>query len=507
LASATCEHPPENLISPRSFFERLKPHSLALLIPFVLLFDIFLINLVFRLTYASRFVWHWLSPVENAPQWQPYLAATLFVSLVWTFTMALAGLYRGRPGPSKFEEFVRLAFGLGLGMVMSLAIGFFYRDFSYSRLLMLYGFLFSLLVLGLFHVLINGLQGVLLERGFGTLNTVVVGCNSLGETIGIRLKNHPRLGYRLVGFLPAPGETVEGNPWIYEVNTGDLRKQGSPPFGAILGNAGQLSLIVSRFKVDEVIFALPGASFSRLFELMGQCSEHPHLRFRIVPDMLELVTAKLQIQLIDGIPTLEIHDVPLRKWYNRTLKRAMDITFSLFGLFLLAPLLLLLAIAVKASSPGPVFYRQERLGRDGRIFPLYKFRSMRIDAESRSGPVWAVENDPRTTRVGLFIRRFSIDELPQLFNVLKGDMSLVGPRPERPHFVDQFRHYVPKYMDRHLVRSGLTGWAQINGQRGQEGSIEERTRYDIYYIENWSPLFDLRIILKTVIEVLIHPSN
>lgn len=504
LASATCDVPlPE--VSPRPWWDALRSRAFLLLVPFGVLLDFLLINLILRGTYHARFVWGILSPVAGAPAWHPYVVASLFVSAVWVACLAIAGCYKSRPSPSLFDDLVRLVFGMLLGTIVALAAGFFYREFSYSRLLLAYGLGFSLLALALVHATERTVQRALLARGFGALNVLVVGCNSLGVTIGERLKRHPHLGYRLVGFVPGPGERVEGNPWIYEIKTADLRK-ASPPFGAILGRPESLPHAVERYRIDEVILALPGSTFADFFEIMGNCSGLRHLRFRIVPDLLELATAKLHVQLIDGIPTLEIHDVPLRKWYNRTLKRTMDILLSALALLVLSPLLALISLLVKLSSPGPVFYAQERLGRDGRIFPLYKFRSMRIDAEEKSGPVWAVSNDPRTTPIGAFLRRFSLDELPQFYNVLRGDMTLVGPRPERPYFVDQFRSYIPKYMDRHLVRSGLTGWAQINGQRGQEGSIEERTRYDIYYIENWSLLFDLRILIRTAIEVLVHPQ-
>jgi exopolysaccharide biosynthesis polyprenyl glycosylphosphotransferase len=253
-----------------------------------------------------------------------------------------------------------------------------------------------------------------------------------------------------------------------------------------------------------LVVARPGASLSSLFETILASGVGPDVTIRIVPDLLELMTAKIRMVELDGVPTLELGEVPLRRWTNRFLKRAMDIVLSALGLLGTLPLMLVAAVLVKLSSPGPVFYRQERMGRDGRLFNIYKFRSMRVDAEASTGPVWATPGDARVTPVGQFLRRTSIDELPQLLNVLVGDMSLVGPRPERPHFIEQFRQHVPKYMDRHLVRSGLTGWAQANGLRGEEGTIEERTRYDIYYIENWSLLFDLRIIFKTALEVLGH---
>jgi exopolysaccharide biosynthesis polyprenyl glycosylphosphotransferase len=190
--------------------------------------------------------------------------------------------------------------------------------------------------------------------------------------------------------------------------------------------------------------------------------------------------------------------------WNAVCKRAFDLFVSLVGLLLTAPITSLAALLIKLTSPGPVFYGQQRVGLNGRTFRLYKFRTMRVDAEADTGPVWASREDPRTTAIGRFLRRTSLDELPQLFNVLRGDMSIVGPRPERPHFVEQFQAEVPRYMDRHRVKAGLTGWAQVNGQRGADSSIEERTRYDIYYVENWSLLFDFQILVKTAFEFLFH---
>jgi exopolysaccharide biosynthesis polyprenyl glycosylphosphotransferase len=209
------------------------------------------------------------------------------------------------------------------------------------------------------------------------------------------------------------------------------------------------------------------------------------------------MTSRVRIRELEGIPFIPIKHVPLSSW-NAVLKRGFDIVVAVLLIILLSPLFAVTALLIRLTSPGPVFYIQERVGLDGVSFPLIKFRSMRTDAERQTGPVWAQKQDPRATPIGRFLRRFSIDELPQLVNVLRGDMSLVGPRPERPHFVQQFRREVPKYMDRHRVRSGMTGWAQVNGLRGSEASIEERTKLDIYYIENWSLIFDLKIIFKTV---------
>ncbi|MBM3187925.1 MAG: exopolysaccharide biosynthesis polyprenyl glycosylphosphotransferase [Chloroflexi bacterium] len=209
------------------------------------------------------------------------------------------------------------------------------------------------------------------------------------------------------------------------------------------------------------------------------------------------MASDLRISDLDGLPLLTVRDVALRGW-RLTVKHAMDLVGSAVGLVLLSPFLLFIALLIKLDSKGPVFYTQLRVGLDGKPFPIIKFRSMRPDAEQETGPVWATEDDPRKTRLGEFLRRTSLDELPQLINVLLGDMSLVGPRPERPVFVDQFRQVIPRYMERHKEKAGLTGWAQVNGLRG-DTSIVERTKYDLYYIENWSLLFDLKIIVRQII--------
>ena len=220
----------------------------------------------------------------------------------------------------------------------------------------------------------------------------------------------------------------------------------------------------------------------------------------MVPDMLELMTSRIRIQEIEGIPFLKLKDIPMTTW-NRIVKRLFDIFFTIIGLIIALPIMIVVAIAIKLTSQGPIFYIQERVGLDGVSFPLIKFRSMRSDAETRTGPVRNKKDDNRATLTGKILRRTSLDELPQLFNVIVGQMSIVGPRPERPFFVEQFKNNVPKYLERHRVKTGMTGWAQVNGLRG-DVPIEERTKFDIYYVENWSLVFDIKIILKTIRAVI-----
>jgi exopolysaccharide biosynthesis polyprenyl glycosylphosphotransferase len=234
-------------------------------------------------------------------------------------------------------------------------------------------------------------------------------------------------------------------------------------------------------------------------------SEGLNIEFLLVPDVVEMMTNHVLLQEIDGLPLLRIKKVPLAGW-NGLLKRTIDFSFALVGLIVFAPIFLLIALLIRLDSKGKIFYKQKRVGLDGHEFDMIKFRSMREGAEKKSGPVWAQPQDDRVTRVGRFLRRFSIDELPQLWNVVKGEMSLIGPRPERPFFIEKFRGQIPRYLDRHRVKSGMTGWAQVNGLRGQ-APIEERTEYDIYYIENWSLAFDVKIILKTLWTVILGKDS
>jgi Undecaprenyl-phosphate glucose phosphotransferase len=223
---------------------------------------------------------------------------------------------------------------------------------------------------------------------------------------------------------------------------------------------------------------------------------------KVVPDLVQVIALRARLEELDGIPIINIHDVPLRG-FNSVLKRAIDVGLSAAGLLLLSPVLGILAALVRTSSPGPAFFRQERMGLDGRSFWVWKFRSMYDEAERDTGPIWAREDDPRCTPVGRFLRRSNLDEIPQLWNVFCGDMSLVGPRPERPFFVEQFKQRMPQYMLRHKVKAGLTGWAQVNGWRGNT-SIEKRIEYDLYYIENWSVMLDLKIMWLTLVKGFFH---
>jgi exopolysaccharide biosynthesis polyprenyl glycosylphosphotransferase len=266
-----------------------------------------------------------------------------------------------------------------------------------------------------------------------------------------------------------------------------------------LGDITDTVQVLNENEIELAFITIENDKHQKIYSLMKQ-AEGINVEFMIAPDVLELISSRYNLKEIGGVPFIQIKGIPMTTW-GKIVKRMFDIVFSSIVLILFSPVVLLISLLIKLSSKGSIFYTQDRVGLDGSSFNVYKFRTMKTDAEKHTGPVWASQDDPRVTKVGKFLRRTSLDEIPQFINVLRGDMSVVGPRPERPHFVNQFKDVVPKYLDRHLLKTGITGWAQVNGLRGQ-APIEARTKYDIYYIENWSLVFDIKIIFKTIYSVM-----
>jgi Undecaprenyl-phosphate glucose phosphotransferase len=324
--------------------------------------------------------------------------------------------------------------------------------------------------------------GLARRRGMDGKRVLIVGAEPAGLLVRRQLQRAPWLGYSAVGFLSdhvKVGELVEGLP--------------------VLGRRRYLPEIVRQERIDEVFIALAGASYEEVLTLLGELDDR-RVGIKIYPDAFQIITHNsVSVDELSGLPLVSLRRVPLDQGLNRAIKRVMDIIIAGIILILISPLMLLLALLIRLDSPGPVFFVQERVGLDGRPFKIIKFRSMRSDAEAHSR--WTRPDDERRTKLGAIIRRFSLDELPQFINVIWGEMSVVGPRPEQPAFVEEFRERIPFYMHRHREKAGITGWAQVNGLRG-DTSIEERTRYDLYYVENWSPLFDLKIILRTIVHVI-----
>jgi len=323
------------------------------------------------------------------------------------------------------------------------------------------------------------------RRGWGESRALIVGAGDAGHMILEKIRSSPQLGYRPIGFLDdqRAGQMVRGLP--------------------VLGKVDQLGQVVQSHRIGEVIIALPEASHQELLSVISRC-EDGRVSIKIFPDVFQIMAAEVNVSDLNGLPLLTMRDVAMRGW-RLTAKRVMDVLISAIVLVFISPLMLLIALIVKLDSRGPALFTQERMGLDARPFPCIKFRSMRVDAEVETGPVWAKQDDPRRTRLGAFLRKYSLDELPQFINVFLGQMSLVGPRPERPVFVEQFRQMVPRYMERHQEKAGITGWAQVNGLRG-DTSIWERTKYDLYYIEHWSLWLDFKIMILTLLRFFRDPS-
>ncbi len=313
-----------------------------------------------------------------------------------------------------------------------------------------------------------------------TNRVLIIGVSDIAIRLAKTLHADPRLRARAEGFL-----TIHENSHHPDI-----------PKEQILGDIDQLSGIVGTPpKFDQIILTTSNLPHSKIVEILLFC-ERNLIRFNMVPDLFRTLTSSMEMELIEEIPLLGIAHLPLDRFRNRLIKRIEDITGAFIGLIIAAIPIAIAAIVIKRTSPGPIFFRQVRCGEQGKEFTLYKLRTMHINAEEKSGPVFTSPGDPRTTSAGAWMRSHNIDELPQLWNVLKGDMSMVGPRPERPHFVEQFRNEIDRYMWRHITKPGLTGWAQVNGLRG-DTSISERIKYDIFYLEHWSFAFDFKIIIKT----------
>ena len=352
------------------------------------------------------------------------------------------------------------------------------REINFSRSVMGFFYVFNVFLTSCFRLgLRRGLRTIR-SKGYNLKHILLVGYSRAAEEYIDRLLDNPQWGYVACGILddhiPA-GTTYKGVK--------------------VLGRLGNLEIILPENKLDEIAISLSLKDYDHLEGIVAIC-EKSGVHTKFIPDYNSLIPSKPYTEDLMGLPVINIRYVPLTNTGNIIIKRIMDVAGALVGIVVTSPIMLLAALLVKFTSPGPVIYRQERVGLHYKAFYMYKFRSMERQAPSEERKAWTVRNDPRVTPIGKILRRTSVDELPQLFNILKGDMSLVGPRPERPLFVEKFKEEIPRYMVKHQVRPGLTGWAQVNGLRG-DTSIRKRIEYDIYYIENWTVWFDLKIILMT----------
>lgn len=454
----------------------MKGKSRVLFAGLLVAIDILMVSVAFVFSYSLRLWTQHLSPADVGPL--PDYAGILLIQILTLIAIFFfSKLYHRQRAQSHIDEFYTIFIAVSVGTIMSVAFNSFIlrNGPEYSRRMIVFNWALTIVLVTLGRLLYARLMWVLQSRGVGQARVLIVGTGETGRMILHAIQRSPGLGYEVAGMVSQDSQRQ------------DL---GVP----VLGNTDELPFVIRAHNIDEVIIALPEAPSDVILPIISDC-HRARVATKVYPSVFQLITSDLSIGHLGGLPLLTVRDTVLRGW-RLTLKRTMDVVVTGVGLVFLAPFMLLLAVVIKLDSPGRAFYTQERMGLDEKPFQMIKFRSMSEGAEDETGPVWAVKEDPRRTRLGALIRRYSLDELPQLINVFTGEMSLVGPRPERPVFVEQFKQIVPRYVERHQEKAGMTGWAQVNGLRG-DTSIVERTKYDLYYIENWSILFDMKILIKT----------
>ena len=461
-----------------------------LLTVLTLLLDVCFISASVFVAYWLRFESGWLDGVAihkgAPPPLDYYFQLIPLMGFIWILVLRGVGLYR-------IEQHITLETVASLskaGLIASIAtlsaIFFIYHSHQYSRWVMILSCVLSVLLLSLTRLAIQRFKAAIQQLGVGISRVAVVGFNRTTQQLIHAIQKKTGNGYQFIGAL-----------------LGDLPPSQPIPY-RILGEFTDVRSLLQKYQIDELFITSPAIPHTEILQIVAVC-EGLSVRLHLLPDLYEVMIGRTQVADFDGIPVVKLKELPLQGWRG-IIKRGMDILLSSIALIVCSPLMLIIAIAVKCSSPGNVIFRQERVGRDGKPFYIYKFRSMRQDAEAGVGHVWASKDDPRQTQLGRFLRRWCLDELPQFFNVLKGDMSLVGPRPEMSGLIDDFSKAIPHYLDRHRVKCGLTGWAQVNGLRGNT-SLEERIRYDLYYIENWSMTFDIKILFRTLWSIKRSPKR
>jgi Undecaprenyl-phosphate glucose phosphotransferase len=456
----------------------LKKHS-ELFKGLLLASDLCFVSMAWWFAFALRF--HTSVFVEAEPYvLRHYVIAWLVILGVWAVVFELCDFYRPHRLSTHQHETVELIKASGLAAMIFLGIIFLLRELILSRLVVVLFWFSSLFFLSLSHIFFREALRIARRRGYNQRYVLIIGMRAQADALLARFRAYRYLGLRIRGIfmLDEDNETkiASDAEWIRSPN--------------------QLADIVRTGEIDQVFVALPLEQASKLPEILEWLGDEP-VTLHFVPDLHELATLGGHFEDFDGLQIVTLQSSPLAGW-NAALKRAADLVLGGLALLICTPVMAAVALAIRCSSKGPVLYRQERMGLDGERFEMLKFRTMVNDAEQHTGPVWAADDDPRVTPLGRWLRHWSFDELPQLINVLRGEMSLVGPRPERPPLIAEFRKTIPKYMLRQKVKAGMTGWAQIHGWRGNT-SLATRIEYDLDYIEHWSLWRDLKILVLTVL--------
>ena len=452
-----------------------------LLIALTVLFDFCFVATAIVVAYWVRFESGWTPEVlalhkGSTPPLDDYFRLIPLMAIIWLTTLKTLGLYQPESNAT-LSAFWTLCKATGIALIATLAALFFiYHHDAYSRWVMLLASGFSFIWLFLGRLVLHRFRQAIHAQGVGVNRVACIGYDARSEKFIKALQAKPNSGYKLVGVVAEKIE-VDGAAVQY------------------LGENEDILMLVREHQLDTLFIASPAVPNDVILQILHACEGMP-VQINVLPELSEFIKGGTAITFFEGIPVLQLRETPMQG-VSGIVKRLIDIVFSVFALIVLSPLMLTIAVIIRLTSPGKAIFRQERVSRAGKPFNIYKFRSMRADAESNVGHAWAETDDPRQTALGKFLRRWSLDELPQFYNVLKGDMSLVGPRPEMSGLIDTFSESIPHYLARQRVKSGMTGWAQVNGLRGNT-SLEERISHDRYYIENWSLGLDIKIILKTL---------
>lgn len=472
-------------------------HQSRILTVLYVLGDLVATYIAFFLAYVVRFNVEIVQVTKGVNPLSQYTLLLPLITLLWPLLFYLHGLYNLRRLRSRIDELFSIVWAVTMGTAATLFVALYLRvyyfygppetsgRYEFSQLVLGLFVVFDIVLLTLTRSLIRKHREARWRLGEGLRNILIAGAGELGRSVADKFIDNQELGFRVLGFLD---DHFRGEFAGY---------RGLP----ILGTIDEVEQVIAERQIDSLYVALPLEEHEKIRSLIGFASREG-LDIKVAWDYLTHVALRAGVEDLDGIPVISLAETPIQGW-NWVQKRTMDICVSAALLALATIPFAVVAVLIKLTSKGPVFYTQERMGLDGKPFTIYKFRSMREDAEKETGPVWANPNDPRRTPLGSILRRLSIDELPQLYNVLRGDMSLVGPRPERPRFVLEFKERIPQYMLRHKVKSGMTGWAQVNGWRGNT-SIEKRIEHDLYYIANWTLGLDIKILWLTFWRVFLH---
>ena len=452
-----------------------------------MLIDVIVLAVSYISAWFLRFMGPFAYSAEQGLSFEQYMLALIFIIPGYLLLYQAFTLYEPLHMQGRRLMLANIIKANVLGMLIFVFLLYMLKESDFSRLTVYIFCVVNILLEWGIRMLIFAVLRDMRKKGLNQKQIILVGYSRAAEEYIDRIEANPQWGYIVRGILDD------------NVPAGTVYKGIK-----VIGRIANLTVILPANRLDEIAITLGLSEYYRLEEIVAMC-EKSGVHTKFIPDYNKIIPTKPYTEDILGLPVINIRYVPLSNTFNSMVKRVMDIFGSIAAIIVSSPVMLLMCILIKATSPGPLIYRQERVGLHNKTFWMYKFRSMEIQPESEEKKAWTVKNDPRVTGIGKFMRRTSIDELPQLFNILKGDMSLVGPRPERPFFVEKFREEIPRYMVKHQVRPGLTGWAQVNGYRG-DTSIRKRIDCDLYYIENWSIGFDIKILFLTIFKGFINKN-